>query len=123
MCVPSISRNQLIESGKILAIKGLETLPSCWLLGFIGLVKRHKLAGIVEEVSLRSGFLWPTLIPPSNWWGDGATVVPETINLSIYPSLWRPLRGEHWARLVLERPDLVDELRSLPQVAASDRGF
>jgi hypothetical protein len=116
ICVPSHSRNQILANVRCLTIRGLEALPSCWLRGLIcWLDKCQNLAETIQEVSVESGVLWPTLAAAATLWGDGPTMIPEAINLAIYPSLWRPLQPKHLARLELERPDLRNELRLLPQ--------
>jgi hypothetical protein len=66
-------------------------------------------------VEIRSGVLWPRLDDAATVWGDGALTIPESLNLFIVPSLWRPLSRVLLARLTTERPDLREELESLPQ--------
>jgi hypothetical protein len=116
VCVPSLSRNQILKSGRSFTILGLEALPSNWLLGMFGwLDKRPGLAEAIERVSVRSGVLWPTITAPACWLNEGVKTLPEALNLAIYPSLWRPLKHDHLMRLMVERPDLREELQSLPQ--------
>jgi hypothetical protein len=114
VCVRSKSRAAALASARHMKVEGLADLPTCWLLGFLGWLKRQGAPQIVEAVSIRSGVLWPILTPASTWWGDAPTVVTESLNLAIYPSLWKPLHRGHRAELILERPDLREELCSIP---------
>jgi hypothetical protein len=117
LCKSRDRRNPLLASmtGKV---QGLEELPSCWLRGLIQwLQKNSSLAPAIVRASVRSGVLWPELDRAWKLWGDGPLMVPEAINLFVYPSLWRPLLPRHLAQLMIERPDLRAEIESLPQVA------
>jgi hypothetical protein len=116
LCKSRDRRNPLLASmtGKV---QGLEELPSCWLLGLIQwLQKNRSLAPAIVRASVSSGVLWPELDRAWKLWGDGPLMIPEAINLFVYPSLWRPLLPRHLAQLIIERPDLRAELQSLPQV-------
>ena len=121
LCKPRVCRDRLLAriDGRI---KGLEELPSCWLHGLNHwLRKNSSLAPAIAMMSVRSGVLWAELDHSSKLWGNGPLVVPEALNLFIYPSLWRPLLGRHLAQLNVERPDLRSELQSLPQVGPAER--
>jgi hypothetical protein len=116
VCVTSLSRNRMLTSARSFTIRGLEALPSCWLLGMLcWLDHRPGLAEAIERVSVRSGVLWPSITAPACWLNEGVKTLPEALNLAIYPSLWRPLKHDHLMRLMVERPDLREELQSLPQ--------
>jgi hypothetical protein len=123
LCKPRVCRNRLL--GRINAgINGLEELPSCWLLGLIHWLRKNpSMAPVITTVSVRSGVLWPDLDNASKLWGNGPLAVPESMNLFIYPSLWRPLLPRHLAQLNVERPDLRPELQSLPQVGQEAERF
>jgi hypothetical protein len=116
LCRPKACRSRLLA--KLTAqILDLESLPPCWLVGISHWLKKNpKLAPTIIGVSVKSGVLWPQLDAAWTLWGDGPLTIPEAINLFIYPSLWRPLLPRHLAQLSVERPDLRQELRSLPQV-------
>jgi len=123
LCKPRGCRNRLlarIDAG----IKGLEELPSCWLLGLAHWLRKNSaMARVISTVSVRSGVLWPELDNPSKLWGNGPLAVPEAMNLFVYPSLWRPLLPRHLAQLSIERPDLRPELQSLPQMGQQAERF
>jgi hypothetical protein len=120
LCAPKVSRNEVLRLIPT-KIVGLELLPTCWLMGLHRwLLKYPALVTIIEGVSISSGVLWPRLHPATLIWGDGAFSIPQSLNLFIYPSLWRPLRRRHWAHLRSERPDLRQELESQPQMSADD---
>jgi hypothetical protein len=99
-------------------IAGIDALPTCWLADLLGFLRRHpEPAPKIEEVTIREGVLWAEVVAPTGWRGSGAALlVPEELNLSIYPSLRRAPRRAHVARLRLERPDLREELADLPRV-------
>ena len=120
LCTPKVPRNQILRliPGKIV---GLELLPTCWLLGvYRWLLEYQELATTIDGVSISSGVLWPQLHPATAMWGDGGFSIPQSLNLFIYPSLWRPLRRRHWAQLRSERPDLREELETQPQICSND---
>lgn len=123
LCTPSMSRSRLFPRFPS-TMRGLDGLPSCWLMGLAGLFEgRPGLAGMVMGIGFRSGIVWPELDAPCTWWGDGPTSVPELMNLRVYPSLWRPLKRRHMVRLYAERPDLRQEIASLPQLALPPDAF
>jgi hypothetical protein len=123
LCVPRLSRNRVLARARRLTLAGLESLPTCWLLGLVGWINRNQpLAAGLVEVSVRAGVLWVELDRASSLWGDGPMLVHERLNLAIYPSLYRPLRGLHLGRLIAERPDLRSGILALPQVASSPPG-
>lgn len=116
LCRPRIPPNRLLKTlgGQV---RGLGLLPPCWLLGLKQWLRKNpSLAPSIIEVSIKSGVLWPELDPASKLWGDGPLMIPEAINLFVYPSLWRPLLPQHLRRLRVDRPDLRAELESLPQL-------
>jgi hypothetical protein len=116
ICVPAASRNKLVISARTVGIRGLENLPSSWLAGILGwLAKQPQLAKAVDEVAVRSGALWLCLNIPTYWITADCGNLPEALNLAIYPSLWRPLKPADLMQLRIERPDLREELDSLPQ--------
>lgn len=123
LCKPRVGRNRLLARITV-GIKGVDQLPSCWLLGLTHwLRKNSSMAPVIATVSVRSGVLWPELDNAAKMWGDGPLAVPEAMNLFIYPSLWRPLLPRHLAQLTVERPDLRPELQSLPQVGQQTERF
>ena len=77
------------------------------------LEKNKDLARAFVGFGVLAGVLWPKLEPCCTWWGDGPLVLPERLNLAVYPSLWRPLRKKHAVRLRRERPDLREQLQVL----------
>jgi hypothetical protein len=116
LCRPRVHQNRVVArlGGQI---RGVESLPPCWLAGLNRWLRKNRLpASTVVGVSVRTGVLWPELDASSKSWGDGPLVVPEAINLFVYPSLWRPLLPRHLKLLRVDRPDLRAELQSLPQV-------
>ncbi len=114
LCVPRVSRNELLSRFPQ-RIPGLESLPSCWLAGLSRwFAVNPLLTPAVTEIAVRSGLLWPKLDRAFTLWGDGETLIPESINLFVYPSLWRSPSPRHRMSLAVERPDLVEELNSLP---------
>jgi hypothetical protein len=110
LCIPRVSRNDLRSNfGRHIA--GMDAIPSCWLAGLHRWFMRNpKLADLVTGVAVKAGVLWPELDLASTMWGDAAVTIPESINLFIYPSLWRPLLMRHEILLRVERPDLGAEL-------------
>ena len=117
LCRPRVGRNRLLArmGGQI---HGLQNLPSCWLIGLAHWLRKNPtFVARIIGVSAKSGVLWPELDGAWKLWGDGPLLLPEAINLFVYPSLWRPLLPRHLAQLLAERPDLHSELESLPQVA------
>jgi hypothetical protein len=80
------------------------------------LFQNASLAEAIVELEVRSAVLWPKL-DTSCGLVDDLMTIPESLNLFVYPSLWRPLAVRHRARLLTERPDLRDEIACLPQVA------
>jgi hypothetical protein len=118
VCTPSMSRIRLLARLP-LTMRGVVDLPSCWLAGLAGVfVRQSGVASVIVELSIQSGVLIPELETLSSWWGDGSTTIPELLNLRVYPSLWRPLKPRHVAQLFAERPDLRQELASLPQLTS-----
>src|SRR5581483_10595464 len=110
LCIPCTSRNDLLSRFDR-NISGLETLPSCWLAGLHHWFLRNpSLAKTVMGVGIKAGVLWPRLDATSTMWGEAAVMIPQSINLFIYPSLWRPVLMRHKAVLRAERPDLAAEL-------------
>ena len=116
-CVPKISKHQLAaQFGR--SIQGLEVLPACWIAGlYCWTLRNPSLAALIEGLGLKSGILWPKLTPATTHWGDGSVTIPESLNLFVYPSLWRPLLLRHRAQLLSERPDLREEIMTLPALA------
>ncbi|HEV2247248.1 MAG TPA: type IV secretion system DNA-binding domain-containing protein [Terriglobia bacterium] len=113
LCIPRESRNELLLRFQA-RIPGLESLPSCWLTGLLHwILANPSFAPAITEVAIKSGVLWPKLDRAFTLWGAGGVGIPESINLFIYPSLWRSPSRRHLARLLTERPDLAEELRSL----------
>lgn len=122
LCIPRSSKNSSL--GKMTGrIKGLENMPSCWLCGLSHwLAKNPSLAPSIIRVSVRSGVLWPDLDAAWNRFGNAPMAIPESINLFVYPSLWRPLLNRHFAQLMVERPDLRSELESLSHTVWQNEG-
>lgn len=119
LCIPRFSRNELLSNSDW-QIPGLETLPTCWLVGLHRwLLVNPRLAPAVIDISIKSGVLWPKLDRAFTLWGDGMVRIPESINLFVYPSLWRPPSRHHRAQLLTERPDLAGEFESLAEVMDS----
>ena len=119
LCFPRVSRNELLSNSDR-QIPGLDTLPTCWLVGLHRwFLANPLLAPAVMEVTIKSGVLWPKLDRAYTLWGDGEVGIPESINLFIYPSLWRSPSRRHRARLLTERPDLAEEFESLAEVLDS----
>jgi hypothetical protein len=111
VCVPKVSRNKLLARAAKLEIRGLETLPTCWLYALTSWLERNReIALNILNVECSSGVLMCTLHRWAEHWGDGPVQVPEVLNLLVYPSLWKPLKRAHATRLIMERPDLRDEL-------------
>ncbi len=105
LCTP----RRLISVGHKLA-----DLPPCWQVDVTRYLAANKeLARAFVGFGVLAGVLWPKLEPCCTWWGDGPLVLPEQLNLAVYPSLWRPLRKKHVVRLQRDRPDLREQLRSL----------
>jgi hypothetical protein len=99
-------------------IEGIEVLPSSWLVGLYNWILRNpSLAKTIVAVELRFGVLWPKLAPSGSCLGHGAYSVPESLNLFVYPSLWRPLSIRDRALVLSERPDLRQEVMSFPTMA------
>lgn len=97
-------------------LAGADSLPPSWLIGLHHWLRKHPdLGAELANLSVYSGMLWPELkaAPIST---KNPLAVAESLNLFIYPSLWRPLSPAHLARLRLQRPDLRAELQALPQV-------
>jgi hypothetical protein len=116
LCRPRIHRNIVLArwGGKI---GGLDSMPPCWLAGLDGWFRKNRrLASIITRVSVQSGVLWVQLETASTSLVEGPLVVSESINLFVYPSLWRPLLRPHWKQLMIDRPDLREELQSLAQL-------
>jgi hypothetical protein len=80
----------------------------------------HPFAPAVLEIAVKWGVLWPTLDRAFTLWGDAEVGIPESMNLFVYPSLWRTPSIRHRATLAAERPDLADDLKSLPCVVSVD---
>lgn len=115
LCIPKISRNQLIRD--LERFPGAHALPSCWIAALEAwLVRNMPLATTITGFEATSGVLWPKMARAS----VNANQVAESINLFIYPSLWRPLASRHSLRLFVERPDLRAEISSLPDFAPPD---
>jgi hypothetical protein len=120
LCLPRVSRNELLARFER-RIPGLESLPSCWLAGLHRwLLVNHPFAPAVLEIAVKWGVLWPTLDRAFTLWGDAEVGIPESMNLFVYPSLWRTPSIRHRATLAAERPDLADDLKSLPCVVSVD---
>jgi hypothetical protein len=121
LCIPRASRPGMLElARRHYRIVGIDELPPCWLAGLLGFLRRHtEPAPKIEEVTIREGVLWAEVVVPTASRDSGVApelLVPERLNLAIYPSLWRAPRRAHVARLTLERPDLREELSDLPWV-------
>jgi len=119
LCNPRASRPGMLDfARRHHQIVGIDALPTCWLAGLLGFLRRRPdLAWAFEEVAVREGVLWAKVVAPTAWRGSGAALlVPGQLNLSIYPSLWKAPRRAHVARLRLERPDLREELADLPWI-------
>lgn len=114
---PKLSRNRYLSEFER-SIPGANLLPSCWLAGLHHWsLQNPALSAAIVVLELRSGILWPKLDHHLVSLKDGAMVIPESLNLFLYPSLWRPLKMRDRVKLLLERPDLREEILSLPQVA------
>jgi hypothetical protein len=113
LCLPRVSRNALLSQfGQ--SIPGTGSLPSCWLAGLHRwLLENPTFAPAVIGIAVKSGVLWPKLDRAFTLWGNGEFGIPESLNLFIYPSLWRVPSRRHRARLATERPDLADELQAV----------
>lgn len=118
LCIPRVSRNEVLRDfGR--RIPGVRSLPSCWVAGLYHWLARYPSAATkIAGVELRSGVLWPKLQAFNASGDERAVLIPESLNLFIYPSLWRPLQPRHRAQLLLDRPDLREEILSLPKVSS-----
>jgi hypothetical protein len=111
ICVPRVSQNEMIVQARSIGIPGIESLPLCWAVGFLEWCFRNKQdAASIRNVCLSSGVLWPEVEGPTQWWGNGALIIPESINTFVYPSLWRRLKPRHSMQLRVMRPDLRSEV-------------
>lgn len=116
-CIPNISKHRLAAQFER-RIQGIELLPASWVAGvYRWTLKYPSLAVLIMSLELRSGILWPELTPATTHWGEGSVTIPESLNLFVYPSLWRPLLLRHRAQLLSERPDLREEIMSVPAIA------
>lgn len=120
LCRPSGRRATVVARlGNLIA--GLESIPTCWLAQFERWQQKNEmLASTIISVRATGGVFWTELDRPSKLWGDGPVIVPESLNLFIYPSLWKPLQQQDATRLREDRPDLIDEL-SAAMTAAGRR--
>ncbi len=123
LCRPRIRQSRVVARLSV-QIRGVESLPPCWLAGLKHWLRKNRsLTPAVVGVSVRAGVLWPELDTAWRSWGDGPLSVPESINLFVYPSMWRPLLPRHLVQLRVDRPDLQAELQSLPQVEEGNESF
>jgi hypothetical protein len=97
-------------------LDGLETVPDCWLPGLDAwLAKRADLRDAVVTVSMRSGAM---IVLDANGKlnrGTGTFAILGHLALTCYPCLWRRAHRRHLVKLWLHRPDLRNEVQSLPQ--------
>jgi hypothetical protein len=111
VCVPTQRHSALLAKARGFHVGGLTQLPGCWLLGLLAWLRRHPtLAPAVLQVTIDCGVLWPTLDAAWTNWGDGPESIPESINLALYPCLWRALKPRHLFEIASQRPDLRAEL-------------
>jgi hypothetical protein len=101
--------------------QGLETLPRCWLRAIPKILwslrRPHwtRLPYMIKSLSCTNGILLvcfaqeqqPRSKRITRW--DNIRIA---LNLSLYPSRWRPLSRRHFAELWLKRPDLRSALQS-----------
>jgi hypothetical protein len=101
--------------------KGLKRLPLCWLAAIPNILWRLRrphwahLPFRIDVLRVREGVLvvsfaqeeQPDLSCITRW--DDIRLV---LNLSVYPSIWRPLRRRHFVELWAKQPDLRPALRA-----------
>lgn len=134
LCSPSRERSELIMEASVCFLNcglnipiGLECLPGAWLAGLPAvLVKLANSApggllpaplfsisaniGVVEISFLQDQALGPSL-PGQNTW---RAKIRRALNLSLYPTMWRPLKQTHWRQLYATRQDLRPFLEHQP---------
>jgi hypothetical protein len=140
LCKPARSREQLITTARAAFLHytmsiplGLACLPDAWLAGIPPILARlaehvpdGKLPlpvfslgaqlGVVEVSYAQDSYLGPSRPGATTWWAQ----LRRELNLSLYPTLWRPLTRNHWQRLHAERPELRRFLESAPWGAEDD---
>lgn len=112
---------------------GLSLLPSPWLAGLPGLLQRMASQlpegmlplpvfsvscnfGICEVAYSLDSHLRAAKPGDASWWSQ----FRREINLSLYPTMWRPLKPAHWRMLHAERKDLRHWLERRPWRPAAD---
>ena len=140
LCQPAVSRKKLITAARsafqrytIGTPLGLECLPAPWLAGIppvlarlAGLQPDGRLPvpvfsvgatlGVVEVGYVHDNVFGPSRAGQTTWWAQ----LRRELNLSLYPTLWRPLTQNHWRRLHAERQDLRCFLERAPWRAKVD---
>lgn len=140
LCKPARSREQLVAAARSAFLHytmsiplGLAWLPDAWLAGIPPILARlaehvpdGKLPlpvfsigaqlGVVEVGYAQDSFLGPSRPGQTTWWAQ----FRRELNLSLYPTLWRPLKRNHWRRLHAERPELRRFLVIAPWGAEDD---
>jgi hypothetical protein len=101
--------------------KGLKHLPLCWLAAIPNILWRLRrphwthLPFMIDNLRARDGVLIvgfaqeerPDLNRITRW-----DDIRLTLNLAVYPSMWRPLRHRHFVDLWAKQPDLRPALRA-----------
>jgi hypothetical protein len=104
--------------------KGLETLPPCWLTALPRILWRLRrphwtlLPFMIDAVAESEGVLILSFAQEEHVstpnsisaWDE----VRLALNRSLYPSVWRMLKRDHYAHLRAERPDLRSALEGCP---------
>lgn len=117
LCVPGIAAEELVDSIDGLgAVRGVELLPAPWLAGFAGMCRRNKaLLSAITAVSTMQGALLLHFASGISVRERSSFLLHERINLSLYPSVWRPAHRHHLIRLFAHRPELKGEFEKLTQ--------
>jgi hypothetical protein len=133
LCRPAQTRASVMDAvesffrGKACLVpKGLKRLPLCWLAAIPNILWRLRrphcthLPFMIDVLRACDGVLTvgfaqeerPDLNRITRW--DDIRLV---LNLSVYPSMWRPLRRRHYVALWAKQPGLRPALRAgLPEV-------
>ena len=128
LCRPAQTRASVIDAAEsffrgkaCLVPKGLKRLPFCWLAAIPNILWRLRrphwthLPFMIDALQSCDGVLVVSFAqeehPDLNRitrWDD----IRLTLNLAVYPSMWRPLRHRHFVELWTKQPDLRPALRA-----------
>lgn len=112
---------ELIASLADKQIKGLESIPSCWLAGILAWFRpRITLSVFIDSIQVEDGLVCVRLTSLSTQ-TIAKIMINNSVNRLVYPNLWRPLKRNHFLNLWVNRPELRPQLEQTLQAICVKR--